>query len=96
MKRELPCEICGKPVQIQKDRFLAMVKANHQLHCEQCRRFVRPGVARVSQLPSEQEVPKLGLARKCRRGAKRKGALASMPLARCGDRGYGDGVGTDE
>lgn len=96
IRRELPCEVCGKSVRLSRKRFLQMVKSDQLPICEQCRRFVRPGTARVSELPSEQEFPKLGLARKVGRGANRQGALASMSLARCGERTYGDGVAANE
>lgn len=62
-----------------------MVRRNASARCEQCGRYVFPGTARVSQLPSEHVLPAMGLRRKVRRGAKRRGVLESCPLGRCGE-----------
>lgn len=84
-RRELPCEVCGAVVEIRgRDRFLAAVRAGEYVRCEGCRAFVSPGIVRVTELPTEQEKPSLGLARKQRRNGRRKGVLESMPLKRCG------------
>ena len=80
-----PCEVCGKEVAVaSRNRFLELVRCGHTVRCGQCRRYVFPGTARVSQLPSEHVVPSMGLRRKLGRGAKRLGVLESCPLGRCG------------
>ena len=90
MRRELSCDCCGVMVRLSRRRLRDLARDRAKPLCEQCRRYVRPGTARVSQLPSEQVVPALGLARKRGRGAKRVGVLASCPLARCGATGCDD------
>jgi len=98
MRRELPCECCGVPVRIAKrERFLQLVRTGEAVRCRQCRRYVSSGerfsddetpvTARVSQLPTEQVVPALGLRRKVRKTAKRTLPLESCPLKRCGKAG---------
>lgn len=83
--RKLPCEACGKEVALSRDRFLQLVQDREFPLCGQCRRFVRGSSTRLSTLASERDCPRLGLAQKVRRGAKRRKAIASQPLARCGD-----------
>lgn len=93
MRRELPCELCGKSVVIaSRHKFLHIVRDGLTVRCEQCRRYVLPGTARVSQLPSEHVIPAMGLRMKHGRTAKRKEVLESCPLGRCGVRTCEDGV----
>jgi len=96
MRRELPCECCGVMVRLGKARLRDLARRDALPFCEQCRRYVRPGTARVSQLTTEQVDPSLGLSRKRGRGAKPARVLANLPLARCGQRVCDDGGGGDE
>lgn len=94
-RRELECEVCrvmvtigpstkgGRPIS-SKDRYLELVASGTRVRCEQCRKYVYTGTARKTKLPSEQELPALGLRRKIGRGAKHKGGLESLKLSRCG------------
>lgn len=84
MARTWPCEVCDHPVKLTAKRYREVALFLHTVRCEQCRRFVSPGSARVSQLPSEQVVPSLGLAAKQGKRAKIKRGLASLPLKRLG------------
>lgn len=84
--RKLPCEICGKEVEIHgsktqtsKERFLELVRTGESVRCKQCRRFVH-SKGLVLRAP-------LGLRRKVGRRAKRRWVLESCPLGRCGATG---------
>ena len=84
MRRE-PCEVCGKDVTIaSRHRYLQIVHDRITVRCEQCRRYVSPGTARVTQMPSEYVLLAIEVRRKIGRGAKRTGVLESCPLGRCG------------
>ena len=83
--RRLPCEVCGTEVEIHdRERYLRLVRNAEQVCCEQCGRYVLPGTARKSQLPTEHVVTSLGLREK-RGGSKGKlGSLEKLPLGRMG------------
>lgn len=81
--RQKPCECCGVGINMSRKRFLDAVKYRKPVLCEQCRRYVSAGVARVSQLPAEQVDPALGLTRKRRGRDSKGGPLEKCPLRRC-------------
>jgi hypothetical protein len=83
MKRTRPCEICGIEMELSRERFLYVVPRNLPVFCEQCRRYVTPGTARMSQPIAESGDVATRLRRKTGRGAKTKRGLASWPLKRC-------------
>jgi len=96
-RRNRPCEVCGRDVAIRsRRRFLQLVRDDQPVRCEQCRRYVSPGTARVSQLPSEHVLPAMGLRAKLRRNAKRRGVLESCPLGRCGASSSGAAGAVDD
>lgn len=83
-ERLLPCEVCGIEVKLSRRRLLELVKASRKPFCEQCRRYVLPGTARMSQPLGETGDASMRLRRKTGRGAKTKRGLASYPIKRCG------------
>ncbi len=95
-RRELPCEECGIGVRIaSRKRFLRLVKSDESVLCEQCRRFVLPGTARMSQDTNETVFPSMALRHKRGRRAKRVGVLESCPVSMCGKPGYDVAVSAD-
>lgn len=93
--RTLRCQVCGTLVHIgSRERFLRMVREGIPARCGQCRCYVSLGDAREPEASKPLSVMDLGLRRKRRRTAKRKGPLASRPLGRCRVSGYDDGGGS--
>jgi len=95
--KALPCACCAREVRIRdRSRFLRMVRERRQPLCEQCRRYVRGGVARIAQVPGEHDDPKLFLVRGRGKHARKRKALASQPLARVCATACEAGVAVDE
>lgn len=90
MKRELPCECCGKQVQLSKARLRELAEARRQPLCKQCRRYISPVTARMPEVEKVPSLTSLVLRKKVRKNAKRSKALASFPLGRCCVRGEVD------
>lgn len=91
MKRLRACEICGKEVELSRERFLWVVQHDVPVFCEQCKRYVSPGTARTSQPIGESGDITTRLQRKTGKGAKTKRGLASWPLMRCTPPSRGEG-----
>ena len=92
--RNLPCQVCPNLVWIaDKKRFLRLVRDKIPVRCKQCRGYVSGGSAREPEASAPLSICDLGLAPKCRRRAKRRRALASMPLKRCVPSPYNMGSG---
>lgn len=89
--RGIECEVCGQEVVLPRKRFLALLESGRKPLCEQCRRYVQPVTARVSQPSQMSDVMTQITRRKIGRLAKRARVLANLPLGRCGVLGYGDG-----
>ena len=86
-KRQLPCECCGQGVVIRdRTRFLQLVRSRLQPLCEQCRRYVSPGIVRETQPGGTADDWDLQLVAKRGVSAKRTGPLASRRLKRVGIR----------
>ncbi len=96
LKRALPCDVCGIEIVLSRKRLHDMARTGQKPLCEQCRRYVIPGTARMSQPISETEVASLRLREKVGSGAKTKRGLASYPLKRCGTTGCEPGVAVSE
>lgn len=80
MRHEVACDNCGKQMRVSDERLLSALK--NGICCEQCRRYIQPGTARLSQSKADQTVANLSLRKKTRRNAKRRKALASMKVGR--------------
>lgn len=91
-KRALPCECCGIEVVVSRERLRRLARSGRRPLCEQCRRYVSPGTARMSQPVGETEDAALRLREKRRGSQPAVQPLASMPLGRCGTTGYRDGA----
>lgn len=92
----LPCNCCEKEVRISnRERFLEMVRTDQRPFCEQCRRYVSPGTARVSKIAGEQEFPALCLTALRSRNGDRLPPLAGMKLKRCGASSCDNAVSVD-
>ena len=87
LKRLLPCEVCGIEVEVSRTRLRELVRTRRSPLCEQCRKYVMPGTARMSQPLGETRDAGLRLRKKTGRGAKTKRGLASYPLRRCATTG---------
>ena len=84
-KRVVPCQVCGIEIKVSRQRLLELAKKGTLWsECEQCRRYVMPGTARMSQPIGETEDASMRLRRKTGKGAKTKRGLASYPAKRCG------------
>jgi len=93
--RNSACECCGKEVVVSEERLLNLARAGQETFCGQCRRYIRSAAARDPEAEAPPELTSLLLCRKQRKNAKRRKALASMPLGRCGTIGY-DAGGAEE
>lgn len=69
---------CGHEVKLSKERFLQLVRENKKPLCEQCRRYLKPPSARVSQLRKGAAFKDYVLVR-----SGSSGAGADRPLAKC-------------
>lgn len=87
MKRTLPCEVCAIEVELSSARLRRVVQERLRVRCEQCRRYVSPGTARVSQPLGETQDASMCLAMKQGPTAKVKRGIASLPVKRCGNDG---------
>ena len=87
MKRQLDCECCGIAVTLSAERLRELVKSRRKPLCEQCRRYVMPGTARVAKVPGESQDMALWMRHKTGKGAKHKRGLESVPVKRCGGKG---------
>lgn len=90
--RVLACQVCGVNVTLSRKRLRQLARERQHPLCEQCRRYVSPAAARVSQPVGESGDIATRLRHKTGKGAKTKRGLASWPLKRCGKVDYDDGV----
>jgi len=83
MERSLPCACCSIEVKLSRKRLRDLARKKRNPLCEQCRRFVSPATARVSQPLGETRDISMAVARKQGPNAKQVRPLASMPVKRC-------------
>lgn len=83
----LDCEICGEPVVLQPQRYLALVKAGRLPRCRKngCERLCgrqNTGVARTTEVIDMIDVPLLVIEWPGRKRGNRNGALAKLRVRR--------------
>lgn len=84
----LKCESCGFDVAIaSQERFLDLLSENRLPLCEQCRRYVSPGTARVPEVSDSASLTQLGLVDDIGSSTGKRKPLASLRLGRCGRMG---------
>jgi len=91
--RLIPCGVCRSPVKVaNRQRFLELKRIGESPLCEQCRRYVSPRVARMTEVQDEYQSAPLALRKRIGKRAKKSSALAKLRVGRCVARGCGDGV----